>query len=501
MTLHRIAVTLLVTLALTRGLLAQQPARPVAPAPDTIARPAAVRPDSQNPRPDIPPTPPDTSHALPDSLNADSLEPVLPTLGTPPGPQPALRRIVIDQDAIHYSGALSLGELIAARVPGAFLVRSGWFGHAEVLAYAGQGPGAVELYWDGFAIDPLGVDSAGFDLARYDMGTLRRVEVEVLPTVLRVYLISDTQSARRAKTEASFGTGDATTNSYRLRYLNRWRGGAGIGIGATYFATSGPTVSPARVSQLNLWLKGSWMPSDRVGAEYELLTYGLQRDSLRPSAAGATGPGIPAAYVRRTDMFARAFAATRRDGMGLRFDAQLGSSTYKDTTGALDTTVNQASLDVSWRARRWSAEAWGRARDSRAPFDLGSRVSWSPLRALTLTGSLRRRALIGIGGVSEAEAGTEFRPLAFLAVHGDLRWRSMLDSAFAVSDTVQKVSDWTAGVSVFSRTITIDATFGRHDPFSTPVFGAFRVQLPGVVYGARTSPRSHIVSCRGAGSR
>ena len=406
-------------------------------------------------------------------------------LGPPPGPQPASRRYVFDQDAIHFSGVLSLGELLA-RVPGVFLVRSGWVGHAEAVSYAGQGPGSVELYWDGYALDPMGLDSAGFDLGRFDLGTLRRVEVEALPTVLRVYLVTDAAGPRRARTEASFGTGDASTNSYRLRYLNRWRGGTGIGIGATFNSTSGPAIASAGVSQLNLWVKGTWMPSDRVGVEYQVSSYGLQRDALLPSAADAASPEIPAANVRRTDMFVRAFGATRLDGTGLRFDAELGSSSYSDTTHVLDTLVNQAALDVSYRGRNWSTEAWGRVRDDLTPFDVGSRFAWSPLRALTLSSAGRRRARFGGGGVSEVSAGLELRPVDVVALHGELRWRGIADSAFAVSDTAQRVRDWSGGISYFSRKLTIDATLTRHDPFSTPSLGAFRRQLPGVVTAGAT---------------
>jgi hypothetical protein len=449
---------------------------------------------AQNPPPDTLRPQRDTSRrdstALPDSLKPDSMEPLLPPLGPPPGPQPALRRLVFDDDFLRSSGALSLGEVLA-RVPGVYLVRSGWFGHPEVVAYAGQGARAIELFWDGFPIEPLGLDSAGFDLGRFDVGSLRRVEVEALPTVLRVYLISDVRSPRRAHTEASFGTGDATTNSYRLRYQNRWKGGAGLGVGATFFSTSGPAVSSASVNQLNLSARGTWAPTDLVGVEYQLNGYTYQRDRLIPSQAGSTSAPLGAVNVRRTDMFVRAFAATRADGMGLRFDAQLGSSSYSDTTHASDTLVGQAVVDASYRARNWSSEVWARLRDNRTPLDVGTRLAWSPTRLLTLSGEGRRLTRLGGGGVQEVSGGAELRPLDFLALHGDLRWRSLADSAFAVSDTVQRVRDWSAGVALFTRTLSFDAAIGWNDPYSAPSFGAFRGQLAGVVAaGARVTTLS-----------
>src|SRR5207249_3001408 len=127
----------------------------------------------------------------------------------------------------------------------------------------------------------------------------------------------------------------------------------------------------ASVNQLNLAARGTWAPSDLVGVEFQVNGYTYQRDSLFPSAPFSTSAPLGAVNVHRTDMFVRAFAATREDGMGLRFDAQLGSSSYGDTTHALDTLVAQAVVDASYRARGWSGEVWGRLRDNRTPVETG----------------------------------------------------------------------------------------------------------------------------------
>src|SRR5258706_1606783 len=114
----RRACALLLFIALP--LAAQNPP----PRPDTArARvdSAARRPDSLQGLPDSLRPRRDTtrrdSTAPPDSLKPDSMEAVLPPFGSPPGPQPALRRMVFDEDFIRSSGAMSLGELLE-RVPG-----------------------------------------------------------------------------------------------------------------------------------------------------------------------------------------------------------------------------------------------------------------------------------------------------------------------------------------------------------------------------------------------
>src|SRR5262249_38934645 len=158
--------------------------------------------------------------------------------------------------------------------------------------------------------------------------------------------------------------------------------------------TSGPATSRAGVNQLNLSARLTWAPTDRSGIEYQVNGYTFQRDGLSPLATGSTSPAFPGVDVHRSDMFVHAFAATRSDGMGLRFDALLGSSSFGDSTHLHDTLVSTAAFDASLRERAWSAEAWARVRDGRWPLDVGSRLAVSPMRWLTLAGTSRLRTLL-----------------------------------------------------------------------------------------------------------
>jgi hypothetical protein len=447
-------------------LVAQQPTP--APTPrDTAAAPSDT--NSQHLTPNT---------SLPDSLNPDSLSPLLPPLGPPAGPLPAARRYVFDRDALHWSGALTLGELIGL-VPGVFVVRAGWYGSPEAVSYTGQGATSVELYWDGFALDPIGSDSAGFDTGRFDLGQFQRVEVEVLPTVLRVYLITDEQAARRPRTEVSFSSGDASTNAYRLRYLNRWKNGLGLNVGFAYFGTPGPSTSLGKVSQFQINLGGTWMVSALAGMVFQFSSYNLQRETLTPLGGG--NPPIPGLDAHRDDQFIHLFAASRPDGMGLRGDAILGNTSFGDSSATLDASSGQASLTLSYRAERWSAETWARMRDTQNPFDVGARASWSPLRPVTLTSYARNRSLLGGGGQIELATAAELRLLRSVAVRADLRWRQAADAMFVASDSTETVLDWTAGVSLTGRLLSVDASYGRRGPFTAPTLGIFEAQLPGVM--------------------
>ena len=445
-----------VRLCVGASVLAQNPPPPPTPASRDTGQ--VQRPDS----------------VLPDSLSPDSFRAALPLLGPPPGPLPRGGRVVFDEDSLRYLGALTLGELLA-RIPGVFLVRAGWFGEPEVVAYAGQGAASVELYWDGFALDPLGEDSSAIDLGRVSLGLLRRVEVEVLPSVLRVHLISDVQPVRGARTETSFATGDAQTNTYGIRYLNRWRNGTGLGVGVNWFGTNGPTTAPADVANLAIWLKGTWSPSPKVGVEYQILRQDVQRDSLAIATTGAFLSGVD---VRRTDSFVRAYAATRPDGLGLRLDALMGGSSYRDSAGGLERSLSQGAAVVGYRAASWSSEATARVRDDRTPLDLQLRGSWVPFGSVTLSGFALRRSHLGDRRSIEAGGAGEFRPLRTWSLRAGIRWRDAVALPAVLADPTQQVTDWSLGAGFHGRRVDLDVDVARHGGFDAPVYSVFRRQLP-----------------------
>jgi len=467
------ALLLAAGLALPAGLAAQNPpTAPPSPVPADTVRPAPSRParaDSAAARAGADSGAARARAAVPDSLAPDSFAAVLPPLGPPAGPLPRGARMIFDRDALRMSGAYTLGELLR-HVPGTFLARAGWYGLPEAVHYAGQGASSVELYWDGYQIDPMGDDSAGVDVAAIPLGLFSRIEVEVLPTVLRVYLISDTQPVRRARTETSFATGDAATNTYRIRYLNRARGGVGVGLGVNWFGTSGEPSTPVRESDLTLWAKGTWAPSTTRGVEWEYARWSLER--------GALSAGLPGRRLWRSDSFVRAFAASRPDGMGLRFDALFGSSSAGDTSATPARAIAQGGAFAGYRAERWSVQTGMRIRDERMPLQFEARAAATPLRMLSLEASAVTRRLYG-GRTSSELAGTAaLRPLGFLQLHGALRLRRVVAQPALLADAVQRVADWSAGVALVTRRLDLDVGVDRHGVYAAPAYGSLAALVP-----------------------
>jgi len=485
----RAAGLLLAAALLGAAVAGAQNPQPVPPAP--ASRPADTArsgvPAAKADTAGVPSAKTDTAHgagtapadtlAPPDSLSPDTFRAQLPRLGAPPGPVSKSGRIVFDHDALWFSGALTLGELLQ-HVPGVFLARAGWFGRPEVVHYAGQGAASVELVWDGFALDPMGRDSAGTDLSQISLGLLQRVEVEVLPTVLRIYLFSDGQPVRRPRTETSFATGDASTNTYRIRYLNRWKDGAGLGVGVEYLGTAAGRAGTGHSNNLTLWGKGSWVPSPRYGVEYQAISVSTDRDAFTVNDPAGNPFTIGNPNSHRTDVFLRGFVASRDDGMGLRFDALAGSTSYTDSVAALNRDELQGAAIVGYRSQHWSSELTTRVRDTSTPFEVDLRAAASPLGALTISGSVDERSQVADRHSLDLSLGAEFRPWRALTIHGAARVRDAVAQPAVLTDTVQRVTDLTAGVSLASRLADLDVSIARHGGYTAPLYGLFDSLVP-----------------------
>ena len=94
------------------------------------------------------PTPSTTPRATSRPIEQEEVRvPVLPQLA-PPGPRPALTRIVFTRDSIEWLSGATVGDLLA-QVPGVYLWRGGYIGRPEPVNFQGRGATSAEYYLDG----------------------------------------------------------------------------------------------------------------------------------------------------------------------------------------------------------------------------------------------------------------------------------------------------------------------------------------------------------------
>jgi hypothetical protein len=184
-----------------------------------LALPALA--SAQEPRPDTLPAPPrDTTVLAPDTVALpqdtvpqDTL--AVPPDTVPPPRLPALERAGAtgfaggvwewDRAALLRESPLMLGDLLE-RVPGTALMRHGGRGQPEAATAYGLTAGRVEVFLDGFALDPL--REGVFDLARLELVHLEHVRVERRPGALRIDLRTVAPLTATPITMVEAGTGE-----------------------------------------------------------------------------------------------------------------------------------------------------------------------------------------------------------------------------------------------------------------------------------------------------
>jgi hypothetical protein len=385
-----------------------------------------------------------------------------------PGPLPLGSRYTFTADSLLFTNARTLSDLLV-HIPGVYVARGGWFGQAEPVLFGGRGAGsaAIEVYWDGVPYLSIGRDSLALDPARIPLAPLERVDVIVLPAMLRVYLVTARQRSTQPMTQIGVATGDLGIAGYRGGYASRSRSGLGFAFAFDQNSLDGsPTATTTNFTATDLWFKAEFVrPSGKMGASLQVLTSSWHR-------RGETGR-VDEWRQQRRDRALRFFWAERSDGLGFRLSGAVSGTSLERDTLVPDRALSQASIDVSRAWRRANVVASGRFGFDGAPSELDLVGGWIPLTRLTLSGALRHTTYAGdrTGSRAVGSAGVAF-PLG-LSVRGEVAWTRDVRAPLDVSDTAyQKTIDLAAWVRWDRARFTVEVGRGWRDPFTPLGFEA-----------------------------
>lgn len=390
--------------------------------------------------------------------------PVMPA-GTPGGTLPRGDRYVFPRDSLVFSNAVTLSDLLN-HIPGVYVVRGGFYGASEPVIYAGRGPAALEVYLDGVPYLPLGRDSVWLDPARIPLGPMERVEVQLLPGSLRVYMVSTRQRSTFATSEVDVKTGQFSTGGYRGGFAKRWVSGLGLSLGADYINTAGdPPSTTTAFNSVDVWLKGEYVPTGRFGVAYSVIATTFDRGAL---------PNEPDGWKqKRSDSQLRVFYAQRDDGLGLRAQAAFASSNVSGDTLLLHgSSISEGIFDVSETAARGSAGLTTTLSSGLWPLRLDGRVSVMPLPWITLSADGRHSAYRDgrHGSRAHGAAGISL-PLGF-SVRGDAAWTHDLQAPALSTDLGTRTIDYSGGLRWDSKLASLEVGGARLDPFQPIGFAA-----------------------------
>jgi hypothetical protein len=332
---------------------------------------------------------------------------------------------VFDEVALQAHPFFTLADLLE-RIPGVTAIRAGMLGQPEGVGGWGWGGGRIDLYLDGFLLDPL--DGAAIDLARIELVGVQRVRVERRPDRLRIELFTQEAMQARPYSRVEAGTGDFRTDMLRGLVVVPRFGVGPFAAGVERLASEGVRrTTPANT--FGAWAKWA-ATTERAGLQVEARRQEVER------TGGSPFPG----RVRRTDWVLRARA---RPFAPLLAEAFYGASLVEDDAPlpddpdrVVERRAPQYGGRLEWAlAERAHLRAGVRMRPD-APLPASEQLldlALYPLAGLVLEGELRRDAWNG-GSARGSALRARAEPFPWLALFGE--WAGGRAAAPARADTV-----------------------------------------------------------------
>ncbi|HKH82753.1 MAG TPA: TonB-dependent receptor [Gemmatimonadales bacterium] len=423
-----------------------------------------------------------TERFLKEQLQVNVRVPVLPILAVE-GPRPALTRIVFTRDSIEWGHAATVSDLLT-QVPGVFLWRGGYIGRPEPVSFQGRGGASTEYYLDGIPYVAAGVDSVVVDPSLFSLSLLDRIEVERWPGLLRVQLFTKAHDRFAPRSRIAIARGDEDFARYEASIERRFHSGLGLGLAADYLSSPTATGLSSDYSNTQVWVQGSYIPSDRFGVQYRLIRSAPKRD---PYVIGSAGfqDSIGAGYeAKRTDAELRVSLKGRgRQGLGPRLDLIYGRTAW-DSEG-IDQQINQLGGYLSYRTPTFSVGASAFSRTLWTRLDVRASLGWNPVTPFTVRGELVHQRHTGDRNSDYANLAAGFELARGLAVTGTARLGKIVTSPSILASPEQNIRDYEAALGWNRARLGFQVAYARVSAFAPPAYAEF-VRIPVLAPAPRT---------------
>lgn len=387
--------------------------------------------------------------------------PVLAPLETA-GPRPALTRTVFTRDSIEWGHATTVGDLLS-QVPGVFLWRGGFIGRPEPVNFQGRGASATEYYLDGLPYVAAGVDSLAVDPALFSISFLDRIEVERWPGLLRVHLFTRRHDRLAPRSRIAIARGDGDYARYEGALERRFDNGLGFTVAGDYLNSPTASGASSTYSNTQFFLQGSYVPSRKLGLQYQLLRSSPNR---RPFVFDrVTNDTIGLGFdAKRTDAQLRLSWRETDDGLGPRLDLLYGRTGW-DGAG-IDQQVNQVGGTVAWRAPTFSVGASAYHRTRWTALDVRGSVGWTPVPAFTATAEAVHQRHYGGRNSDFVGLIAGLQPVRGFALTGSARLGNLVAAPAITADTAQDISDYELAAGWERERLGLRLAYSRTAAFS-----------------------------------
>jgi hypothetical protein len=388
--------------------------------------------------------------------------PVLPPLEAP-GPRPALTRTVFTRDSIEWGHAVTVGDLLT-QVPGVYLWRGGFIGRPEPVNYQARGAGSAEYYLDGLPYVAAGVDSLAVDPALFSISFLDRIEVERWPGLLRIYLFTRRHDRLAPRSRIAIARGDDDFARYEGSLERRFANRIGFTVAGDYLNSPTASGTSSGYSNTQLWLQGNYLPTPRLGLQYQLLRSSPNRGPFvvaEPLPNDTIGRGFDA---QRTDAQFRGSWRARDDGSGPRIDLLYGRTGW-DGAG-IEQQINQVGGALGYRTPTFSIGTSVYHRTRWTALDVRGTAGWNPVPAVSARAEAVHQRHYGGRNSNFLAISAGLQPVHGLSLTGSARVGDVVAAPAIAGDTAQEISDYEAAIGWERERLGLRLGFTRTAAFS-----------------------------------
>jgi TonB-dependent Receptor Plug Domain len=396
----------------------------------------------------------------------------VPVLGSlaPPGPRPALTRLVFTRDSMEWLSGATVGDVLA-QVPGVYVWRGGYTGRPEPVAFQGRGATSAEYYLDGVPYVAAGVDSVAVDPALFSMSFLERVEVERWPGQIRVYLFTRRHDRLAPRSRVAIARGDRDFARYEGSLERRFPSGIGFALALDYLNSPTASGSSSGYSNTQAFGQGGWVPSPKFGIQYQLLHSHPERRAYTVADGSSTDTIGLKFTTTRTDAQIRLSLRSRGDGTGTGLDVIYARSAW-DGAG-LDQQINQIGGALSYRVPTFSVGASGFHRTRWTPLDLRGTFSWSPVTEFAASAEAVLQHHFGGRSSKYVTLAAGLHPMHGLALTGTARLGDLVAAPSILTDTSQKLRDFEAQIGWNRSRLGLQVGYARTSAFNPFAYAEF----------------------------
>jgi TonB-dependent Receptor Plug Domain len=381
----------------------------------------------------------------------------------PAGPHTPFSKTVFNRDSIEWGHAQTVGELLT-QVPGVFLWRGGFIGRPEPINYQAHGASSAEYYLDGLPYVAAGVDSVAVDPALISISFLERIEVERWPGLLRVFLFTRQHDRLAPRSRIAIARGDGDFARYEGALERRYQNGLGFALAGDYLNSPTASGSSSTYSNTQVFLQGNYIPTRKVGIQYQLLRSSPNRRPFvvnDPFPDDTIGPGFDA---NRTDAQLRLSWRQSDGGLGPRIDLLYGRTGW-DGAG-IEQQVNQVGGALAYRRPTFSLGASAYHRTRWTALDVRGSMGWNPVPQFTASAEAVHQHHYGGRNSDFVLLSAGLQPIRGVALTGSARIGNVVAAPAITADTAQEISDYEAAIGFDRARLGLRLALSRTAAFS-----------------------------------